>query len=221
MNQRKEKATELRKKGFSYNMISEKLKISKSTLSCWFRDMPFVPNKAVLKRIQLGPIKSGKIRHNQRVIDVARIKDLADKELGNISERDLWMLGLALYIGEGSKTYEIVRIINSDPKVIKLAIKWFKKICKLKDENISMRIHLYPDNNVNKCIKYWNRITKIPIKQFRKTQVDQRKNKSGKKKRKLPYGTAHLTIVSNGNPDFGVNLHRRIMGWIESSLRQI
>jgi len=217
----KNKAVALRGKGYSYNLISKKLEIGKSTLSGWLKDMPFSPNRLVLKRIKSGPLKSGQIRHNQRVKDIVATKKEAKKELGEVTKRDLWMLGLGLYIGEGSKLYENIRIINSNPEVIKLAVKWLKDICGLKNKNITLAIHLYPDNDINKCLKYWSAITGISLKQFRKTQIDRRIGKSGKKKRKLPYGTAHLTVSSCGNKNFGVKLHRRIIGWIEGSLNQV
>ncbi|MBU3901397.1 hypothetical protein KJ590_03730 [Patescibacteria group bacterium] len=214
----KNNALHLRNKGYSYNLIAAKLKVSKSTLSCWLKDVPFSPNNLVLKRIKTGPFISGQKSHEKRVINILKIKSLAKKELGIISKRDLWMVGIGLYIGEGSKIYETIRIINSDPKVIALAIKWFKHICNLEIDNITIAIHLYPDNDVKKCLKFWSKITGLPIEQFRKTQIDKRQDKSTKKKRKLPYGTAHLTIVSNGNTDYGVNLHRKITGWIEGVL---
>jgi hypothetical protein len=221
MNYRKEKAIILRKKGYSYNMISDELDICKSTLSCWFKEMPFTPNQLVIERIKKGPFKSGQIRHNQRVQDIIRIKKFAKDELGNISERDLWMIGVGLYIGEGSKSFETAQVSNSDPDIVKLAVKWFKDICGLENDHITIVMNLYPDNDEKKCFNYWRRITGLPAKQFRKTQIDKRTNKSSYKKRKLPYGTVRLSIISNGNPNFGVNLHRRIMGWIESSLDQI
>lgn len=221
MNERKEKAIKLREKGYSYSMISEKLEVGKSTLSCWFKNMPFTPNKYVIERIKRGPFKSGQIKHNQRVKDIERIKKLAREELGAITKRDLWVLGLGLYIGEGSKAYETTQIINSNPNIIKLAIKWLKDICGVNNENITVTMHLYPDNNEKECANYWEKITNIPLKQFRKTQIDRRVNKSNNKKRKLPYGTVLVSVVSNGNPDFGVNLHRKIMGWIENCFIQV
>lgn len=217
----KNTAFALRRKGYSYNLISNKLDISKSTLSCWFKDVPFSPNKIVLKRIKSGPYISGLKSHEKRVNNIFRIKKLAKQELGIISKRDLWMLGIGLYIGEGSKTYETIRVINSNPKVITLAIKWFRNICKLETKNITIAIHLYPDNDIKKCLKFWSKTTGLPIEQFRKTQIDRRLDKSNKKKRKLPYGTAHITIISNGNSEYGVNLHRKITGWIESVLEFI
>jgi len=221
MNERRGKAAKLREKGYSYNLISEKLKISKSTLSCWFKETPFTPNEQVIKRIENGPFKSGRIRHNQRVKNIKKIKLLAEKELGVIAKRDLWMIGIGLYIGEGSKSFETAQISNSDANTIKLAIKWLKDVCGLKDDNITIAMHLYPDNNEKKCIDYWKRTTELPTKQFRKTQIDKRINKTDYKRRKLPYGTVRLSVISNGNPDFGVNLHRKIMGWIESVFKQI
>lgn len=217
----KKMALKLRNGGYSYNLISQKLGIAKSTLSCWFKDKPFNPNKVVLKRIKLGPFRSGKIRHDNKLNNIIEIKKAAKIELGEISQRDLWILGIGLYIGEGSKSYEDVRIINSNPEIIKLAVHWFKKICKIDNKNFTLTIHLYPDNNINQCLKYWSNLTSIPLNQFRKSQIDKRENKSWKKKSKLPYGTAHLSVISKGNPEFGVKLHRKIIGWIEGSFEQL
>ncbi|OGM99706.1 MAG: hypothetical protein A3B91_01550 [Candidatus Yanofskybacteria bacterium RIFCSPHIGHO2_02_FULL_41_29] len=132
----------------------------------------------------------------------------------------MWLLGLGLYIGEGTKTYENVRIINSDPNVVNLAIKWFKEICKVKNDNITITLHLYPDNDLKECIDFWMETTGLTLKNFRKTQLDRRKDKSTIRKRALPFGTAHINIICNGNKKYGVKLHRRLMGWINGVLSQ-
>jgi len=217
----KQKAIILRNRGYSYKLISERLGIGKGTLSCWLKEIPFKPNEEVLRRIQSGPRKSGMLRHNKRVAETKKIKEEAKKELGDLSKRDLWMLGVGLYIGEGSKSIESVRIMNSDPEIIKASIRWFKNIIGLKDDNIVISIHLYPDSNKEKCLNFWSATTKISRSRFKKTQIDERKNKSAKKQGKLPYGTAHIRIISNGQTDFGVKLHRRIMGWIEGVMEQL
>lgn len=217
----KEKAIEYRKKGYSYNMISGKLGLAKSTLSDWLQEIPYKPNKEVRKRTKLAHLRAGQAKHDQRIADIKRMKNLAEKELGKLTKRDLWLLGIGLYLGEGTKLREHIRIINSDPEIIKIAVWWFRDICGLKNENFSPFVHLYPDNNIQETIKYWSRIIGIPIKQFGKTQIDRRTNKSGAKKRKLPYGTLQLQIKSCGEKEFGVSLHRRIIGWIEAILQQI
>ena len=213
-------AEKLRSTGYSYNMIHERLGISKSTLSEWFKNKPFTPNKDVLQRIQYGPIRSAEKSHNRKVQEVLGLRDIGAREIGHLTKRDLQILGLGLYIGEGSKTQEIVRIINADPDVIRLAMKWFREVVGLTDNNITVSIHLYPDNNIEQCLAFWRKVTKLQAKNFRKTQVDTRQDKSAIKRNKLPYGTAHITIVSGGNPNKGVRLHRRLVGWMSGALSQ-
>ncbi len=214
----KDRALQYSKEGYSYSMISQKIGVSKSTLSNWLNEIPFSPNKELLKRMGFAKLKSASFKHNQKRAEIKEMRELARLELGSRTKRDLWFLGIGLYLGEGAKSYELVRISNSDPEVIKIAIKWFKEICGLKNENFSPMIHAYPDNNIKKTIEYWSKITGIRKEQFAKTQVDIRDNKVIIKRKSLPFGTMHLHIRSNGKKEFGRRLHRRIMGWIEASL---
>ncbi|MEI8343923.1 MAG: hypothetical protein WCF93_03175 [Candidatus Moraniibacteriota bacterium] len=57
---KKQQAISLRKKGFSYNLITDKIGTLKSALSAWLKDVPFLPNKEVKKTYQSWPTK---IRH--------------------------------------------------------------------------------------------------------------------------------------------------------------
>ncbi|HET9721647.1 MAG TPA: hypothetical protein VFP32_01300 [Candidatus Saccharimonadales bacterium] len=221
MNTLRIEAEKLRDQGYSYNMINQAIGVPVSTMSYWFRDRPFKPNKAVIERVKYGPIKSGAIRHNQKVKNIKKYKKIGIKEIGKLSDRDLWMLGIGLYIGEGSKTIESIRIINSDPAVIAIGIKWLKNICGLTNENITVRLHLYPDNSETEAIDFWQGLTGLPAANFRKTSVDRRLNKTELHNRKLPYGTAHVSVISRGDPKKGVVLFRRISGWIEGALNQV
>ena len=221
MNKLRLDAEKLRDQGYSYGMIHEELGVAKSTMSYWFRDKPFKPNHEVVNRIKYGPIKSGAQRHNKRVENIRELKKLGIEELGVLSKRDLWMLGIGLYIGEGSKTTESIRISNSDPATIVTAIKWFKEVCGLSSENIVITLHLYLENNIQMALDYWQNTTKLPYTSFRKTHIDTRDNKKAFKHGKLPYGTAHLRVISNGDFTKGVVLYRRIAGWMAGSLNQL
>lgn len=214
----KEKAIKFRKEGYSYSFIKERLGVSKSTLSDWLSDIPFAPNKYTREKIGKARLQSGNTQTNKKNVSIERIKKEASADIGKLSKRDLFLLGIGLYIGEGSKTQNIIRITNSDPKVILLAIEWFTKICNLGLNNFTLAIHLYPDNNIDSCRKYWSRITKIPLSQFGKTQVDIRKKKKNSV-RTLKYGTAQLTIRSNSDKKAGVQLARKIKYWMETVMR--
>ncbi len=221
MNNLRHEAELLRQQGFSYALINQKLGISKSTMSYWFKDKPFTPNKQVLERIKNGPENIGLKRHNERVQKVQQLKIQGIQELGKLSKRDLWLLGLGIYIGEGAKTIESVRIANSDPAVIVIAIRWLKEICNVTNDNIVISIHAYPDTDLSKAIEFWQTTTGLSRANFRKTRIDTRKNKTVKRRGKLPHGTAHLRVKGNGDPSRGVALHRRINGWITGALNQV
>jgi len=215
----KEKAINYRKKGYSYNMISQKIGVNKSTLSNWLNKTPFSPNKEVVKRIGSAKLKSASFKHNKKLAEISEMKGLAEKDLGKITKRDLWFLGIGLYLGEGNKSYENVSFSNSDPETIKIIVKWFKEICLFKNKNFNPFVHAYPDNNIEETISYWSKITGIPKNQFGKTYIDKRTNKSGVKRKTLPYGTLDLRFRSFGEKEFGRRLHRRIVGWIELAIK--
>jgi len=217
-----QKAIILRKSGYSYSFISNKIGISKSTLSNWLTDIPFVPNHETLNRIGAGKLKTAIRKSKEKILSIEKAKDVAEKDMGNnLSRRDLFMLGLGLYIGEGAKTSNTVRVINSNPQIIRVAMRWFKDVCGLGMENFSLAIHLYPDNNISNSLKFWSKATKVPLKQFGKVQVDLRTKKKVKTRGKLPHGTAHLSVRSNGKKEFGVFLARRIQAWMDKVYNMI
>lgn len=167
-----------------------------------------------------GFARSAETRHVLRQRNISEMMEQGKIDVGMLSQRDLLMLGIGLYMGEGTKLYEITRFINSNPEYVSCAMKWFREVCLIEDRHFSVAVHLYPDSNEKLAKRYWSKVTKVPLSQFEKVQVDRRLAKSEKKKRKLPYGTAHVTIRACGNKQLGVNLHRRIMGWIEAVIAQ-
>lgn len=215
----KQRAIELRKQGLSYSLISGELDVSKSTLSNWLKDIPYTPNKEVLLRIRNGQGTYGLLRRQMRIDEISHLRAQGAAEIGEMSKRDLWMVGLGLWIGEGSKTMEQIRLVNSDPKVIRLFIRWLREICELQDENITLAMHLYPDSNEALSLEYWSGVTGLPKNQFRKTQIDKRLDKKLSKMGKTPHGTLHVTVASNHDPDKGVRLHRRMMGWLSMVIK--
>ncbi|MFC1720998.1 hypothetical protein ACFL0K_01960 [Patescibacteria group bacterium] len=216
----KEKAVRLRKAGHSYNYIVDKVNISKSTLHYWLADIPYTPNEETIKRIGNARAKSGEVKSRIKRESIEKARKEAKKDIGRINNRDLFMLGLGLYIGEGAKTQSLIRMINANPDVIRLSIGWFKNVCGLSDENFSVAVHLYPDNNIKESLQYWSAVTNLPLRQFGKTQIDRRENKKMAKRGRLPHGTVHLTIKSCGNEKFGVFLSRKIQAWSDEVYSQ-
>ena len=207
------RAIELRKKGHSYNYISEVLNISKSTLSDWLAEIPYTPNAETVSRIGRARAASGEAKSKIRRDSILEAGTASKREFGRMSRRDLFMLGLGLYVGEGSKTAEIIGFVNADPSVINLMIRWFTEAIGLPKANLRIRLHLYPDSDERRSLQYWSKITTIPVSQFQKTSFDRRTDKKAIKSGKLLHGTAHLRLKSFGEKRFGVFLFRKISAW--------
>lgn len=215
----REHAFSLRRRGYSYNIISARTGISKSTLSDWLSKIDYFPNEEVKKRIGRARTAAAVAQRQKKLQSIEKANTMAVGDIGSVSKRDLLMLGLGVYIGEGSKTGRSTRIVNSNPLIINLVLKWFREIFGVTTGNFKVRIHLYPDNNIEETLHYWSLQLDLPLEQFQPTQIDTRTGKKMFKRGKLPYGTAHVTVQSGGRPEHGVFLQRRINAWIEKVVK--
>ncbi len=212
----KKKAIELRKQGYSYSYISSKLGVAKSTLSLWLKDISFIPNEATLNFISQGQKQVVEIKRADKAFSISTAIAYAEEKIGDISEKEFFLLGIGIYIGEGSKSHNFVRVVNSDPRIIRFMVKWFKKCFGLKGENFKVRIHTYPDTNEKETLSYWKKELDLPSDAFYTCSVDRRTNKKRTKEKILPHGTAHLSVVGKNG---GVLLHRKILASIDRVLR--
>lgn len=169
----KKKAILLRGKGFSFNEISEKIGISKSTASLWLRGVKL--SKSAKERIhKLGvegrnkgnnSVKNRIENEDSRIL--AKVKNSVAR--CNLLKDDLKVVCALLYWCEGGKTGKAkVSFINSDPKLVKYFIDTFRKAFDIDENRFRALIHLHEYHDINKQTKFWSEITKIPKTQFTK-----------------------------------------------------
>lgn len=214
----KEIAIKLRKQGFSYSYIATETGLSKSTLSYHLNEIPYTPNGQTIHSVGIARARAGQTKTATKRATFINATKIAKRDIGTLTKRDLFMLGLGVYIGEGSKTQDIIRVVNMDYRVISLFIRWLGGMGFTID-NFTIRIHLYPDSDIAKSEMYWHMKTGVPLCQFQKVYIDTRVGKDRKRNAKHPYGTAHVTVRSNGNKKQGVVFARRIGAWMEEVLR--
>lgn len=213
-------AIELRKKGYSYAYIAEKTKRGKGTLSYWLAHIPYVPNNEMIDKMGKARTASGLAKSRMRLASLDNARKQAESFVGEISKRDILMLGLGLYLGEGTKTHNGLRVINANPKIIRFAIRWFREAFGVGKENFRIRLHLYPDTDIKKSIYFWSSETGLREDQFYSVHIDVRKDKKVPKKGKLPYGTAHLSVLSMGSKSLGVALFRKVIAMTDIVLEK-
>lgn len=213
----KDTAIKLRERGYSYSHIAKETGLSVSTLSYHLSCIPYTPNKKTI--IAIGKARTASIftksLAKQKTFEEA--KEKAKKDIGIISSRDLFFLGLGTYIGEGSKTHDIVRLVNSDYRVINLYINWLESLG-LNHKNFTIRIHLYPDSNIREAEDFWLKKTGFSRTQLQSVSIDKKVGKDRKRSGTHAFGTAHVTVHSRGNKSFGVMLSRRIGAYMQEVL---
>lgn len=212
----REKAVELRKRGFSYSEILKKVPVAKSTLSLWLKSVGLAKDqkqRMTEKRIA-GALRGAKARKDQRIRITKEIKDKARREVKRIDEKDLWLIGIALYWAEGSKEKESgkgseIKFSNSDPKMILLFLKWLKKSFSMNNSELVYELYLHETANIENSQKYWSDILSIQKEKIR-TYLKKNKIKTIRKNTgDNYYGLIRITV----NKSF--NLNRVIAGWIE------
>lgn len=208
----KNKAIEMRKKGFSMGEISNTLGVSKASISIWVRDIKLSrthKNKISKNGRSIDSIEKRRISRliNERQKDEV-VKINAKSDFRVITKSDLKIIGIILYLGEGGKTKRgVARIANSDPDVIKITMRFFREICSVPEEKFRGHIHTFDDANVSASEEYWSKITGIPRSQFYKTYSKLSTASKGKRHTTL-FGTLEVSVNDT-------NLYLTIMAWIE------
>ena len=207
----RESARALRKKGKSINQIVKKTGSSKASVSVWVRDIVLTESQKNKLSQRGRSVRSVEKRRINRLFNEnARrqvIVDRASRDIDNISLKELKIVGAILYWAEGGKTKRgLVRVANSDPSVIRVMMRFFREVCSIKEEKFRAQIHTHSHLNILKSLKYWSKITGIPIKQFYKTYAKPSIASKGKRD-SLPYGTMDIVICNT-------ELFLTIMGWI-------
>ena len=115
-------------------------------------------------------------------VSIGYYKDQLKKWLP-ITERELFIAGLFLYLGEGNKaSRNAVGITNTDPSVVKFALYWIVNSLKVPLEKIRVQLHLYSDMKVQEEVDFWVKelslervsFTKPYIKKSTRENIDQK-----------------------------------------------
>lgn len=208
----KEVVINLRKKGFSYKQILKEVNVSKDTISRWCRDITLTPQQMelLLKRKlhggEKGRLVAAKLKHNIREKEILSLSKKGIKEVGNLSKRDRFISGISLYAGEGGKTQ--LEFANSDPKIIKFMMSWFREFCEIPESKFRGAIWIHDNLDSSEAKSFWSKTTGIPKSQFFKTYLAKNKLNSRKIRKNIHQFGVFSIVASN------VRVHRKILGWI-------
>lgn len=200
-----QRARELCAQAWTLAEIAAELGVARSSVSTWVRDVEFTPR----------PRNRGHAGHRphplklRKEAEVERCLREGAERIGQLSDREFLVLGLALYAGEGAKREGEIRFANSDPRMIVIFLAWLRRFFDIDESRLRMRLYLHADLDLEAAIAYWSSLTSIPPEQFTKpyrapADRTMRRNRHVHGCPSISYGCS--------------STHRRVMGMVAAIL---
>ncbi|MFF2511522.1 hypothetical protein [Streptomyces sp. NPDC058086] len=208
----RDKARELRLQGWTYDQIQVELGCSKGSISLWVRDLPKPERRDPSEQAKLASRK--RWEHELAVRDEERqkTKAAAAAEIGTLSDRELFLVGVGMYWAEGSKDKpydrrENVTFVNSDPGMIETFLRWLD-LLGVERDRVRYCVMIHESADVAGAEQYWANLVGADRSAFNKTTIKKHNPKTVRKNVGASYRGC-LTIKVRQSAD----LYRRIEGW--------
>lgn len=213
----REKAIRLRKKGKTYAEILQEVPVAKSTLSVWFRGVQLsTPQKQIISTKKRAAADRGALaQKNKRLKQIQILLTQGVKDVGKLSDRELWLIGVALYWAEGSKQRVSsvstgLLFSNSDPAMLRVFLSWLR-LLKVPDSDrvFELYVHTSRKDDVQKFQRWWERALDLPKGSFSRVYykkgsiVTNRQNVAD-----LYHGLIRIRVRAS------TSLNRQVQGWV-------
>ncbi|MEU5270959.1 hypothetical protein [Streptomyces hygroscopicus] len=207
------RAREMRLQGMTYDRIQLELGCSKSSISLWVRDLP-KPDRPPRTREEASAIakRGWEATLRRREIERQQTKLSAAREIGAMTDRELFLVGVGLYWSEGSKSKphrhsEAVVFINSDPGMIQTYLAWLS-LLGVEPDRIRYRVMIHESAQVADAEQYWADLVGVDVDTLEKTTLKKHNPKTVRKNVGAHYRGCLVVRTLKG-----ADLYRRIEGW--------
>jgi transcriptional regulator with XRE-family HTH domain len=210
----------LRSMGLTYTEIAEATGASPGSISPWVRDIK-VLNRERAERRRLSALRAAA---KTRSVQAQRRRDLqtatAAASIGELTDRELFLVGVALYWAEGSKSkpYDLrerITFINSDPQVISLFMHWLQ-LLGIGHERCRFRIHIHETADLRAAEKYWANLLGVSRGVFSPATIKRHIPKTNRLNVGDQYrGCLVVSVLKSAE------LYRNVAGWWLGSFLQV
>ncbi|WP_369144683.1 hypothetical protein [Streptomyces sp. R44] len=206
------RARELRLQGWTYDRIQVELGCSKSSISLWVRDLPKPERKRTREEASEIARRGWEPTMRRREDERQNRKSAARDEIGSMTERELFLVGIGLYWAEGSKSKsyerrEKVIFVNSDPGMIALYLAWLDAL-QIPREQLTFRVMIHESADVAGAEAYWADLVGVPTERLQKATLKRHNPKTVRKNVEDGYRGCLVVRVLQG-----ADLYQRIEGW--------
>ncbi|MYQ45115.1 hypothetical protein GTW40_08590 [Streptomyces sp. SID4985] len=208
----RERARELRLQGWTYDRIQLELGCSRSSVSLWVRDLPR-PERRYTPEEQQALMQEGLARHRAAEREKREeSKSSAVRDVAELTDRELFVAGVALYWAEGAKSKPYDRreravFVNSDPGVIKTYLAWLD-LLDVDRERLGYRVLIHESADIPAAHRFWAEVAGVDVAVFAKPTLKKHNPRTVRKNTGEGYhGCLVVTVARSGH------LYNRIEGW--------
>ncbi|GGV38643.1 hypothetical protein [Streptomyces spectabilis] len=207
----RERARELRLKGWTYNQIQAELGCSKSSVSLWVRDLPKPERPDPSEQAKLAARKRWEHELAVRDEERRRTKAVWTAEVGSLSDREAFLAGVVLYWAEGTKDKaysrrERLAFINSDPNVIAFYLHWLD-LQGVERERLRLRVSIHESADVAEAEAFWADLVGMEASTLQKTTIKKHNPRTVRKNTSEAYrGCLAIYVLKSAE------LYRRMEG---------
>ena len=169
--ERSELGKDLRWHGLSYGEIMDLIPVKKSALATWCREVDLTQDQIEAIR-ERRAAKPGIPRDTQwrRRREIQDLREVAASLVPELVDDSFWVAGLVLYWAEGSKTRNKLSMANTDPRALRLFIKWIRTYL-MPNAQFRLALHLHEGNDEKAARDHWSAILGMPGAVFHKTFI--------------------------------------------------
>ncbi|MEU3605728.1 hypothetical protein AB0E83_09780 [Streptomyces sp. NPDC035033] len=207
----RDRARELRLQGMTYDQIQVELGCSKSSISLWVRDLPKPERKRSREEASEIARRGWEPTMLRREEQRRATKLAAAEEIGAMSDRELFILGVGLYWAEGTKDKpharrERVTFVNSDPGMVRVFSAWLD-LLGIEPERRTYSLMIHETADVAEAERYWAELVGADPSRFNKTTLKRHNPKTVRKNVGAEYrGCLVMRVLGSAD------LYRRIEG---------
>jgi transcriptional regulator with XRE-family HTH domain len=208
----RDKARELRLQGWTYDQIQVELGCSKSSISLWVRDLPKPERTRTREEASAIARRGWEVTLRRREEERQNRKGLARDEIGSLTERELFLLGVGLYWAEGSKSKPYARrekviFVNSDQDMITLYLAWLD-LLGVGRERLRFHVMIHESADIEEAERFWADLVHVDVATLGKTILKRHNPKTVRKNVGEGYRGCLAVNVRQG-----AELYQRIEGW--------
>jgi transposase len=199
------RAIEMREEGKSVNDIAAELGVAKSTVFLWVRHMPVDEVERSRQRREHSKLMTDAqwaAYRERRDARRAATHAEAAAVVGELTDRELMLLGAAIYWCEGRKAKpwnpdERIQFTNSDPMLLDVFLRFLESLgCDR--SSLTYRVSIHESADQERAVDWWIKRLNLPRERFKRTTLKRHLPRTNRRNTGVDYHGCLVVNVPKG-----------------------